>query len=125
MAKFKITPEDMKRGTVLAPGWYPVVINDVHDEPAGTDGSTNTIVEMSTTGEKFPGVPLKRYFNEKSPSFAIDYIQAVGGTLGEAGGEFNLEAGKGRKCEVYVANEMYKGRMQNRVEGFRPLQASK
>ncbi len=118
---FSISREDVLRGKTVEPGWYPCMVKEVSQEPASTDGSTNTIVDFTVTDGPFKDVPLRRYFSEKAPGFAVNFLKALGATIGDNGGNFDLEKAKGRKMMVYVKNEMYEGSTRNRVEDFKPM----
>ena len=118
---FTVTREDMLRGKVLEPGWYKAVISKVSQEPASTDGSTNTIIDFTVTEGQFKDTPLKRYFSEKAPGFIVPFLVACGAPVGEAGGTFDIEKCKGKVIMIYVANDMYNNRPTNKVEDFRPV----
>lgn len=119
---FTITPEDMLRDKVLDPGWYPAKVKEVSQEPAKTDGSTNTIVDLTVASGPNAGVPLRRYFSEKAPGFALNFIRSLGVALGPQGGTVDLSKAKGKVVEVYVKNETWEGRLRNSVEDFRAVQ---
>lgn len=123
---FTVTREDMMRGKTVDPGWYKAIIKNVSQEPANTDGSTNTIVDFVVLEGPFKDVPLRRFFSEKAPGFIVPFLVACGAPVGEQGGTFDVEKCKGKTIQVYVINEMYNNRSTNKVEDFRPagVQAS-
>lgn len=120
---FTVTREDMLRGKTLDPGWYKLFIKNVTQEPAGTDGSTNTIIDFVVTEGGFKDVPLRRWFSEKAPGFIVPFLVACGAPVGEQGGTFDMDRCKGKTILGYVINEMYQNRPTNKVEDFRPLGA--
>ena len=128
MAKLTITPQDMKRSTVLDQGWYPVEVTAVTEEPNAKMDSTNIVVDLVGLPSSDPdkakgaGVPLRRYFTEKAPSFAVTYIRACGGSVTDAGGTFDIASSVGRKLEAFVKPRPYEGRMTNDVADFRKLE---
>lgn len=118
---FNVSREDILRNKTIDPGWYKVVIKKVSQEPASTDGSTNTWIDMVITDGPFKDVPLRRNFNEKGAGFAVPFIKALGGTINENGGSFDMERAQGKTLQVYVKNGMYNNRPQNQVEDFKPV----
>lgn len=128
MAKLSISVQDMKRSTVLDQGWYPVEVTAVTEEPNAKGDSTNIIVDMvgltssDPDKNKAAGVPLRRYFTEKAPGFAVNFIRACGGSIGDEGGTFDLATAVGRKLEAFVKPRPYEGRMTNDVADFKKLE---
>lgn len=121
---FTITREDMLRGKTVEPGWYKARVKNVSQEPAGTDGSTNTWIDFTITQDgPFKEVPVRRVFNEKAPGFAVPFLVACGAPVGESGGTFDIERTKGKELLIYIINGMWNNRPQNNVEDFRPLGA--
>lgn len=119
---FTITREDMLRSKVLEPGWYKMFIKNVTQEPAGTDGSTNTILDHVVVQDgPFKDVPVRRWFSEKAPGFAVPLLIACGAKVGESGGTFNMESCKGKTVMAYVENDMYQGRPTNKITDYRPV----
>jgi hypothetical protein len=128
MAKLTINPQDMKRNTVLDQGWYPVEVTAVNEEPNSKGDAQNIIVDLvglsssDSDKNKAAGVPLRRYFTEKAPGFAVNFIRACGGVVGEEGGTFDIASSVGRKLEAFVKPRPYEGRMTNDVADFRKLE---
>ena len=119
---FTVSREDMLRGKTVDPGWYKTIIRNVSQEPASTDGSTNTIIDLIITDDgPFKDVPLKRFFSEKAPGFAIPFLIACGAKVGEQGVTVNMEHCKGKTIMTYVGNGMYNNRPTNNAEDFRPV----
>ena len=126
MAKLTITPEDLKARLVLDANWYPVQIDTVVEEVNKKGDAQNIIVDMTVLSsgdedkDKFAGCNLRRYFSEKAPGMAINFIVACGGSIDEeAGGDFELESAAGKQVEAYVKPRQYEGRMVNDVVDFR------
>ena len=114
----------MLRGKTVEPGWYKAFIKNVSQEPASTDGSTNTIIDFTIVEEgPFKDVPVRRWFSEKAPGFAVPFLVACGAKIGPDGGSFNMENCKGKTILIYIVNGMYNNRPTNNVEDFRPLGA--
>ena len=122
MPKITISREDLQRGKVLDPGWYPAEITDVQDKASKKGDSINTTISFDIADGPFKGCKVFRLFNEKAPGFAVPFLQALGVEIPEDGGTFDLKNAIGRKIMVYVKNELYEGSMMNRVEGFKPLE---
>ena len=122
MPKITISREDLQRGKVLDPGWYPVVVTDVQDKASKKGDSINTTIHFDVMAGPFAGCKVFRLFNEKAPGFAVPFLQALGVEIPEDGGTFDLKNAIGKNLMVYVKNELYEGAMQNRVEGYKPLE---
>jgi hypothetical protein len=121
---FTISKEDILRSKVVTPGWYKMTIRNVTQEPASTDGSTNTIIDFLISEGEFAGVPIKRYFSEKAAGMAVNFFTACGATVGSEGATIEVEKCKGRTIMVYVINDMYNGRPTNKAEDFKPVGAA-
>lgn len=105
-----ITPDDLKRGDLVAPGWYPGEISnyeeattkDNKEKGTKSDGSTNCIFEFRADA----GPVLKRYINEKALGFGKDLYAAMNLPKNEAGGydvsTELFEKAKGVRIEVYI-----------------------
>jgi len=119
--KMRYTAEDLLRGTLIEESnWYPVLVKDIRTAEAESDGSQNVIVDLLIQGDKYTGVPVLRYFNEKAPGFIKDYAEACGVALAEKGGEFEFESTKGKVIEAYIEQRKdNKGNLQNNVARFR------
>lgn len=117
---FTINREDVLRTRVIEPGWYKTKITKVIQQPATTDGSTNTWIDMVITDGPQKDVPLRRNFNEKAPGFAISFIIALGGNIDpEKGGTFDMERAVGKAIMAYVSSGMYNNKPQNNVDDFK------
>ena len=125
MPRISITRADMLRSTTLKPGWYKVSVKRVGEKPAKTDGSTTYPVDMIVISPaEFAEVPLQQVFSEKAPGFAVAFIEAFKpGAVTKDGGNFELADAEGRECEVFIENEMYEGRLTNKVKSYRPVQS--
>ncbi len=123
-----LSPDDLRRGELIPPGWYPVEIINYEEKEAGTDQSTNSIFYFKIFDGSCKGTELKRLFNEK----ALGFGKALWATLGlpktpDGGYELTTElfeqVGKSKaKLQVYVKRgESNKGNPFNDVADFRPL----
>lgn len=120
---FRVTPEDLVRGKVLKPGWYPATIKGFSEKAAKTDGSTNFVFEFTVDGpEDCQGVVLMRTFSEKAPGMMVPLLEAAGAKIDpKSTNTFDLDALVGRQIQVYNNNREYEGRIRNDVTDFRPL----
>lgn len=118
MTLLNITDEDLLRGTLLKPGWYPVHINEVAETAAKTDGSTFWKMRSVIRAGENKGVPLDFGFSEKAPGFAIPFLKAITGHDVKAGNA-NLALASGRDLDVYVTNGVYNGKPTNNVTDYR------
>ena len=122
--RMRYSAEDLLRGTLIEEAeWYPILVKDVREDSAETDGSRNVIVDMVIEDGKYKGVPVLRYFNEKAPGFIKDFAAANGIDLDAKGGTFEFEATKGQHLDAFIEQRKdNKGNMQNNVSRFRKRQ---
>lgn len=120
--KLRVTRDDVLRSKSLPSEWYEVEITDVEEKMSKAGDSMNTIIEFTIIAPAaYAGAKLFRLFSEKAPGFAIPFLEALGVSVGEEGGEFDLQATKGRKLKVFNKPQMYEGQIRNNVEGFAAL----
>jgi hypothetical protein len=124
--KMKFTADDLRGSLVLDPNWYPAVVRSVEIKAAKTDSSTNwnyrfeILSGKGRDGKDYAGVMIYRLFNEKAMRFARPFVEALGIQLKDDD-EFDPNSAVGKKLLVYVKNEEYEGKLQNRVADFRPI----
>ena len=129
MAQFDFTPEDVARGTILAPGWYTLEVTKVEDGVTKTKGEQRSLVSLKVLdgkdheGNDAPGVLVFAQFMPAYPGFAVKFCNALGAGIGKEGKagiqiDDNLV---GQRLQGYVKNKTYEDRMQNTVEDYRPL----
>lgn len=130
MPKMRYTKEDLLKSKPIEPGWYPAECTGYEVKPSkGEDKSTNWTFAFKfledakdSRGNDLGGAKVYRLFNEKGMGFAASFIEVITGQPANVeGGEFDPDEARGKRLMVYVTNEMYQGRMQNRVEDFRPI----
>jgi hypothetical protein len=122
MIPFQVTREDLLRGKTITPGWYVLLITNVTKGEAATDGSMTVKVEHKVSQDgPYKDVPVNRTFSEKAPGFAISFIESVMHKKidTDKGGTFDLSQSVGRKVWGYVNNEMFGGRLVNRVADYK------
>jgi len=124
-----LTPDDLKRGDLVPPTWYPVEIIDYKEEDAKTDGSTNCLFYFKVIDGGSKGVVFKKLFNEK----ALGFGKALWKTLQfpydeEKGYELTTElftSAIGQKLKVYVKRgKSDRGNEFNDVTDYMPLNAA-
>jgi hypothetical protein len=121
-----LTPEDLKRGDLMEPGWKPVEVARYKEEPADTDQSTNCIFSLKVIDGPEKGNQLTARFNEKALGFGKNFWPLIGIPRTPDGGfECSTEAfnaGVGKKLLVYVRRgKSNKGNEYNEVSDYRPL----
>ena len=121
-----VTPDDLKRGELVDPGWYPVEISDYEEKDANTDQSTNCIFYFKVLEGKSKGNTFKRLFNEKAMGFGKNLWATLGLPYdSEKGYELTTEmfrAQIGKKLQVYVKRgKSNKDNEFNDVVDFRPI----
>jgi hypothetical protein len=123
----RITADDLKRGVIVDPNWYPVVVKTLEIKPSKGDGSTNWNYKMeilqgkNKDGKELQGVVVYRLFNEKAMGFAVPFVEACGQKVNAEGAEIDPNFPIGKKLMVYIKNREYEGRLQNEVADFRPI----
>ena len=129
MALFDFTAEDVARSTLLQPGWVIAEVKEVKDSStkAGETCVKISLVALDgldDAGEAAPNVPLYTQFMPQYPSFAINFMNALGagiGKTGKAGIQMNQATCGGKKLKVYVKRGEYNGVFKNEVADYRPL----
>ncbi len=117
---FNITREDMLRSKTVEPGWYKVMVKSLSSKDASTDQSLLIIVDLVVVQDgAFKDVPLRAQFSEKAMGFSVPFFAACGAPINEAGGQYDFERTKGKTILVYVKNEIYQGRVLNKIEDYK------
>lgn len=122
MPIIEISEKDILRGKIITPSWYRVKIDSVGQKMAASGTSTNypvegTIVQDSDSGDKtFAGCPTPGSwnFNDKAIGFAIPFLESLGVTV-TPGMRVDLKAAEGKEIDVFIENDMYDGRVVNRI----------
>jgi len=99
-----LTPDDLKKGDLVEPAWYPLELTDYQEEEAGTDKSTNSIFYFKIFDGPQKGVSPRTQFNEK----ALGY----GKTLWAA-----FEIPKDEKGNWVLSTEMFKSLIGKKIKG--------
>lgn len=122
-----LTPDDLKKGDLVDPGWHPVEIVDYQEKDAETDGSTNCIFYLRILDGPGKGVTPRTQFNEKALGFGKNLWKALDFPYDPVKGyELTSELFRktiGHKLEVYIKRgKSNKGNEFNDVADYRPLQ---
>lgn len=131
-----LTPDDLKKGDLVDPGWYICEISNYEEvvtkgTPAKpSDGSTNCIFYFKVIDGPKKGVEFKRLFNEKALGFGKALYKTVGLPFDpEKGYELSTELFQkmvGIKLKVYVKRGTSdKGNDFNDPTDYAPLDAKK
>jgi len=121
-----LTPDDLKRGDLVEPGWYPMEIVDYEEKEADTDKSTNCIFKFKILDGPSKGVSPQKLFNEK----ALGFGKALWKTLGfpfdpVKGYDLSSELFRqtiGFKLQGYIKRgKSNKGNEFNDIVDFRPM----
>ncbi len=122
-----LTPDDLKRGDLVPPGWYPCEIADYKEEEANKDKSTNCLFYFKVLEpDQFRGVMPRTQYNEKAMGFGKNLWATLELPKDSAGNyELSTELFRktvGFKLEVYIARgKSDKGNEFNEVKDFRPI----
>lgn len=124
-----LTPDDLKLGDLIEPGWYPVEISKYEEKPAGTDKSCNCFFHFKIIDGPKKGVAPRKMFNEKALGFGKNLWSTLGFPFDPEKGYtlsselFNQTVGS--KLEIYVKRGTSdKGNDFNDVADFRPLRTA-
>jgi hypothetical protein len=121
MGMFDIDETDILEGTILDPGWYPVTVRTCEEKASQKDGSAYWAMTGVVANGSGKGVPLRWAFSEKFKSPAITFLRALG--VDVKPGQVDLEGSVGKTLSIYIDNELYNGRMQNKAGDYRVLAA--
>ena len=121
-----VTKEDLLKGEIIKPGWYPCEVAEYKEEPAGTDKSTNLLytIRVIDGPEKGKGALLR--FNEKALGFGKKFWPIViTGWRGDGSDELSTErcsSAIGKKLKVFFeTSRSDKGNDYNSPKDFVPL----
>jgi hypothetical protein len=121
-----LTPDDLKKGDLVEPGWQPLEVVDYSEKEAETDGSTNCIFKFKIFDGPHKGVTPSKLFNEKALGFGKSLWKALGLPFdAEKGYELSSELFKaqiGKKVKGYIKRgKSNKGNEFNDLADFMPL----
>ena len=121
-----LTPDDLRKGDLVDPGWYPVEITSYEEKDAETDKSTNCIFHFKILDGVNKGVAPRAQFNEKALGFGKELWKALELPFEQGVGyKLSTELFRqtvGSKIEIYIKRGVSnKGNSFNEVAGFRPL----
>jgi len=121
-----LTPDDLKKGDLVEPGWYPAEITDYEEKDADTDKSTNCIFKFKILDGPYKGVQPNRLFNEKALGFGKNLWKTLDFPFDPVKGyELSTDLFKqtiGSKLEIYIKRgKSNKGNDFNDVADFRPM----
>lgn len=127
--KLNITPDDVKRNKLIKPGWFNFRITEVKEEPAADKQSVNIVIDLEGLEGDSLGVPVRHWFNEKAPGFAIPFVKATGGRVTEEEGidpNYDFAAQKGKVVKAKVITSRGKSgedRPRNAIDDWAPVAA--
>ena len=117
----EFSQDDLRRGEIIDPDWYRVLITGIESAVSRDGQSTNynvkaTIVKNASNGDlKYAGYPAPFWnFNSKAMGFSQGYFKAFGLEL-NANTRYDLEYGVGRELDVMIENDTYQGRLKNSI----------
>lgn len=127
--RVNLTSDDLARGTLVNPGWYPCEITKYEEKPASTDKSTNCISHFKILTGEFQGGGGRFQLNEKAMGFGKNFFLALGAKYTtDANNKKQLTGVEltpalvGKKLDVYFARgTSNKGNDFNDAKDFAPL----
>lgn len=122
-----LTPDDLKKGDLVEPGWHPAEIVDYTEKEAETDGSTNCTFHFKIIDGPGKGISPRRLFNEKALGFGKNLWKTLQFPFDpQKGYELSTELFRqtiGSKLQIYIKRgKSDKGNEFNDVQDFRPMQ---
>ena len=121
-----VTPDDLKRGELVEPGWYPMLIEKYEEKEANTDKSVNAIFHLKVFDGSEKGKTARYQLNEKAMGFGKNLYAALKFPFDKEKGYsvnsdlFNRTVGE--KLMVYIKRgTSNKGNSFNEVADFKPL----
>lgn len=122
----QFSKKDILGGKVYEPAWYRVRINDVTAAPSANVEKPSTNITMvaeilfnaENGDQKYAEHPLNNWmFNTRAMGFAKGFFMALGVPEEDIteNTRFDFKNAIGKEIEVYIENELYQGRMVNRV----------
>lgn len=125
-----LTPDDLKKGDLIEPGWHPVEIVEYTEEPASEEaknpGSTNCIFHFKVIDGPEKGKTAKRLFNEVAMGFGKNLYKTLKFPMENGGYTLTTELFKqtvGHKLKIYVKRaKSNRGNEFNDVQDFMPLE---
>lgn len=126
--RFQITAEDLAKGKLVTPGWMAVELLKAEDVTSKNENKVKGVkVTAKVIGgkEEDRGTTLYTQFWENAPGFSVNFLAALGIKV-EAGKEYEINTNniKGRKMDWFINRGDYKGKPQNNVDDYRPLEAA-
>lgn len=127
--RINLTSDDLARGTIVNPAWYPCEIIKYEEKPASTDRSTNCISHFKILTGEFEGGGGNLLLNEKAMGMGKAFFIALGakyttnakGKKELLGVELN-DGLKGKRLDVYFARgTSNRGNDFNDAKDFAPL----
>ena len=121
-----LTPDDLKKGDLVEPGWYAVEIVSYNEKEASTDKSVNCFFHFRILDGPFKGVGPQKMFNEKALGFGKNLWSTLKFPFDPATG-YKLstklfEQTIGSKLKIYIKRgKNDRGNDFNDVTDFAPL----
>lgn len=129
-----LSPDDLKSGELVTPGWYPVEVSN-YDESSASDeaknpGSTNCIWTFKILDGEYKGLEVTKLINENPKSLGHKTNQSLWTTFGfpktsNGGYEFStqlFEKTVGFKMMAYIKRGKGRNNSEfNEVADFKPL----
>src|SRR3990167_1798663 len=119
----EFSQEDILRGKVVPPAWYKIRIGEFSEVQTKAGDSTNYVFDdcrilcnADTGVVDFEGVPVQILFSAKPK--ARGFMQGFFAALGQqvtAGSRFRIEDAAGKEIVAFVENNLYEGRLSNRI----------
>lgn len=128
MPLIEITSQDLKATQIVTPAWYRVLVKKIGDFKVSTSGKSNVcfpegeILFNADDGSKeFEGcpTPVSWNFNDsaRGKQDIVSFVTAITGQEIKEPQRIDLTAAEGKQVDVFIGNDLYEGKMTNKVEG--------
>lgn len=121
-----LTPDDLRKGELVEPGWHPAEFVSYEEKDAETDGSLNIILGFKILDGPGKGITVNRLFNEKALGFGKNLWKTWGfpfdPNVGLKVTSDMIESKKGSKLRIYIKRgKSNKGNEFNDAADFQPF----
>ena len=119
MPVINLTASDIAKSKIIDAGWYKAKIVKVADlTPSKDKSSMNLPIEFEIKNNVAEGKILTVTFNSKAIGMITPLLSAVGITVEP--GQINTDLLLGYSVDVHVVQEIYEGRLLNKIDGYLP-----
>lgn len=128
MPMIEISGKDLLATRIVSPAWYRVLVTKVSEWKVSSSGKSNVcfpegeILFNADDGTKdFAGVPTPASWNfndsARGKQDCIGFVNALTGSEIKDPQRIDLSAAEGKEVDIFIDNDLYEGKMTNRISG--------